>query len=383
MKEFDFDELDRAVTNLMGSVPGDGSQNDNAAATPATPSTTPSVDTSSTDNKDGSTSAETTSVDTSKDGASEVAEPVSDSGDVTESDKKPAASVAPRRSGRFMDVMHPSADMKTSDNKTSVPSREGKTLAPIGRSEDPEVSKPVEPVADETATPAQPANDDSKKDWPDPIDQADKPETAAPADKKPLVDLASELSSSDADKKPADETVSQTSPFLADAKAKVEKRPLGGMTDEMNEPSVPVPGESQTDKDTSVSTEPVAPELDNKLMAIESGSDSPDVNADVGQKLAVAVSTEKTPASSPGTTEPSQPTAPKGPVAIQPQYKEEPSTGDQKNGAIFDTDTYHKPLEHPAKKKSGWLWVVLIVGLIALGSGLGAAAYFMGILSYL
>lgn len=383
MKEFDFDELDRAVTNLMGNVPGDDTQNNNVATTTSTPSTTSSVNTADVESKDDSASAETHFIDTSKDNTSELDKPVSDSGDTAESDKKPVASVTPRRSGRFMDVMHPSADMKTSDSKPTAPSREGKTLTPVGKSEVSEVSKPVQPVVDETATPAQPANDDSKKDWPDPIDQADKPETAAPADKKPLVDLASELSSSDADKKPADETVSQTSPFLADAKAKVEKRPLGGMTDEMNEPSVPVPGESQTDKDTSVSTEPVAPELDNKLMAIESGSDSPDVNADVGQKPAVAVSTEKTPASSPDTTEPSQPTAPKGPVAIQPQYKEEPSTGDQKNGAIFDTDTYHKPLEHPAKKKSGWLWVVLIVGLIALGSGLGAAAYFMGVLSYL
>lgn len=380
MKEFDFDELDRAVTNLMGNVPGDDTQNNNVAATTSTPSTTPSVDTAKAENKDDSVGAETHSIDAGKDKTSELDKPVSDSGDTAESDKKPVASVTPRRSGRFMDVMHPSADMKTSDNKPTVPSREGKTLAPVGKSEVSEAPKPVQPVVDETVVSTQLTDDEGKQDWPDPIDQADKNEATAPDDKKSLVDLSSESDDLDADKNTIDETLSPTSPFLADAK--VEKRPLGGMADDISESFMSAAGESQADKDTSVPTEPVAPELDNKLMAIESGSDSSDTSSDAEQKPA-ATTTEEFPASSPDVTRPPQPTAPKGPVAIQPQYKEEPSTGDQKNGAIFDTDTYHKPLEHPAKKKSGWLWVVLIIGLIALGSGLGAAAYFMGILSYL
>ena len=68
-----------------------------------------------------------------------------------------------------------------------------------------------------------------------------------------------------------------------------------------------------------------------------------------------------------------------GPTSIPQQYREEPSTGDQANGAIYDTDTYHQPVEHPDKKGSGWMWVIWILVILLIGAGGGAALYFLGI----
>ncbi|MNL44290.1 hypothetical protein D3C87_1668540 [compost metagenome] len=74
------------------------------------------------------------------------------------------------------------------------------------------------------------------------------------------------------------------------------------------------------------------------------------------------------------------PAAVSGPASIQPQYKEEPSSTKEEHAAIYDTDSYHKPLTHPAKKKSGWLWVLWIVLLLALGAGGAAALYYFKII---
>jgi hypothetical protein len=75
-----------------------------------------------------------------------------------------------------------------------------------------------------------------------------------------------------------------------------------------------------------------------------------------------------------------EPVVPKGPISIPQQYKEEPSTGDAKNGAIYDTDTYHhQPLAHPKKKKSGWMWVIWIILILIIGAAAGAALYWAGI----
>jgi len=63
---------------------------------------------------------------------------------------------------------------------------------------------------------------------------------------------------------------------------------------------------------------------------------------------------------------------------IVQQYEEQPSTGDQTNGAIYDTSTYHQPLDaKPAKKKSSALvWVLWIVVLLIVGATAGAAWFY-------
>lgn len=63
------------------------------------------------------------------------------------------------------------------------------------------------------------------------------------------------------------------------------------------------------------------------------------------------------------------------PTSIQPQYEAHPTT-EGESGAIYDTEAYHQPLPTAAKKKSG-AWVILwIVLLLVLGGAVGAAVYF-------
>jgi hypothetical protein len=138
-------------------------------------------------------------------------------------------------------------------------------------------------------------------------------------------------------------------------------------------------------------TEPQAPvsvdlpeELQGDLVAIESGASmvadaAPTRPTDpvvapieleekpaVSEQLTTTVAAAAAPVSAVVST---------GPVSIPQQYREEPSTGDQTSGSIYDTASYHQPLEHPAQKKSGWLWVIWVLILLILGAGGGALAY--------
>lgn len=45
--------------------------------------------------------------------------------------------------------------------------------------------------------------------------------------------------------------------------------------------------------------------------------------------------------------------------------------------AIYDVNDYHQPLQHSTKQKSGWLTVVAIIMIIVVGAGLAAVAFFV------
>jgi len=110
-------------------------------------------------------------------------------------------SPAARRGGRFMDVVHPSSDMRGASTPTPRPA----SLAVPARP--PAVVEPIEPSA-----------------WPDPIDVPNGP---APLE----------------------------SPFLADAK--VEKRPLGG-SDQPLEPVIDFQVETEPQPEPEIMPEPIA-----------------------------------------------------------------------------------------------------------------------------
>jgi hypothetical protein len=285
VQDIDFDELDRAVSSASGS--------------------TPPADTSS-----------------------------SDAVTVTNrSTPRPEASPAPaarRSSGRFMDVVHPSSDMRTS---TSTPERS----APREPEEDKrEEEKPVERTSD----------------WPDPLDfhgfTTDEPEKTEEA---PEPEPAQEEEAP----RPLE------SPFLSDTK--VEKRPLGAFstmeTPEASEPDtllLEAPDEELLTAETEGKTEDIP-------------TPEPEAEEVVEEEIPQPV-IEPTPEPTPIQDEP------QGPTSIIQQYKEQPSTADQPSGAIFDTETYHQPLTHTPKKKSGALVIVWILALILVGAGAGAAVYF-------
>jgi hypothetical protein len=432
MKDLDFDELDRAVNSLMSNVPKSAPQ--------ITGTNEKTLDLGSLGGDSQGIPAKLE--DMAKKAAEQEAPtampvpsapPVS-SPSVTATPRPAAPAVkapdrpqssapAVRRGGRFMDVVHPSSDMKKPETPRPV-SRQGVTIEPVGKAApgepvvQPKTFAPApvmtetekepadepKPVADDTLKPLEPPKIDtsvknnattepapSSSDWPDPLDMVAKNDTAAPL----------------------------TSPFLADAK--VEKRPLGGLSAPETDDKKPEQQEALTpeldlgagaselqaaleemkpqEKEPTASkpetspmptpklpgdedlTAPLPEELQGDLMAVEADTTHDEMKQKHDTELKKeqpADSEEEKPVSKETLkVEPkSDSSAPSGPTSIPQQYHEEPSTGDQENGAIYDTSAYHQPLAHPAKKKSGWLWIVWIVAILLLGAAGGAAIYF-------
>lgn len=297
MQDIDFDELDRAVNSVSNPTP---------PSIPDTPS---------------------------------VSVPVSQ--------PKPTVSSTPaarRSSGRFMDVVHPSSDMRGA----SVPERSAPRDVPVKPTFEETLAPKSVPSATPTfSEPSKPAPVASA-DWPDPLDFQGFSLEETPRTPKPEPAPVVEESQEEAPAQPLE------SPFLSDAK--VEKRPLGAFSanDEPDElPLIEEPEET--------------PLLDapDEVELLEAENYTPP---------AVEVTEEKTP-------EPTPAPAPiveehQGPTSITQQYKEQPSTADQPSGAIYDTEAYHQPLIHAPRKKSGALVIVWIAALILVGAGAGAAVYF-------
>ena len=320
MKEFDFDELDRAVNSQLTG---------NGAAGPV-------------------------------DDEVVIAQP---------EQVQPQPTTQPlatrRSSGRFMDVVHPSSDMRTK----TVPARH---IAREGLNIPPSRSTTFEP--DVSYQPLQPA----VSDWPDPLDfkpsnPSITPTTTIEASQnvKPATETEEDIdidqiaeSINKTFRQDQDAIAPLESPFLADAK--VDKRPLGAFSGEAGpavEPSpmanwAPDPDmPTSTSEDNPVSSEESLPaELQDDLLLIESG-------VEVTEKTKLDEQTAPV-------------DAPSGPTSIPQQYTEQPRTDDKPTAAIFDTDDYHKPLSHPAKKKSGWWLVLWIALLLVVGAGAGAAVFF-------
>lgn len=370
MKELDFDELDRAVNTLMGDVsstpaprPNDddhttmleipstleGDQPVPIFTPPAAPNTTPAVIT-----------------------------PV------------PAA----RRGGRFMDVVHPSSDMKTASGVAPRPvSRQGATIAPRQPSRQPEVIAPIPKAIDEPATVTE------TQAWPDPLDMAGyqrEPDTTAPAvePEMPVIleipampeasevpEIIPELPATEPSAPPAeidepDDEQPLSTPFLSDAK--VEKRPLGtNSTEELDHAPVTTAAASEDETPNAEDQLPAMPEPAPVILPAELQTDVLSIESDASVEGGVTADQKPRTDSSDQSTSATAPeiTAPVGPTSIQQQYTEQPSTSDQTTGGIYDTDSYHKPLAHPAKKKAGWMWVVWVVLLLILGAAGGAIAY--------
>ncbi len=335
MKDLDFDELDRAVNSVIGGNQGQADIVKEDTGASATASVSDATNT-----------------------------------DVAPNTSVPSAAMPPlqppaarRSTGRFMDVVHPSSDMRSNFVSPRPNAREGVTVQPS------DTSTVEEPVLSSS-----PATDFVKSEWPDPIDynkSYDQPKTEEAA--RPLVNEAPSSPVDDLVSVSADDTMPPLeSPFIADAK--VEKRPLGAFAesspaqnDSIEEPAV----EPDIDLSTNVTDTPnkdalMPAELQNNLLSIESNEDTAEVpvaeqtaGPEVAPTNVQAAVSEATP-----------------PVAITQQYVEQPSTGDKPAGSIFDVDNYHQPIAHPKKKKSGWLMIVWIVLLIIFGIAAGAAFYF-------
>lgn len=302
MKDIDFDELDRAVNSVIGTASSD------MVAEPAPESTN---------------SDETIPV------AVSVTSSTSQVDDSQNQPAAPAPLAARRSSGRFMDVVHPSSDMRSTTSESSTPSL-------------PQFGKTVTPSAEFEETPQDTTTEASPEAWPDPIDMAQQdtsPEVSSP--ETPL-----------------------ESPFLADAK--VEKRPLGAFSSDTPEPTEAV--DQKTNEESEIEEHPIhtdvpmPAELQDDLLSIESDSDVPAI--------------EETPDAPAPLVTPPVAVETTGPTSINQQYSEQPSTSEQPAPVIFNTDAYKQPLAHPGKKKSGWLVVLWVFLLLVVGAGIGALVYY-------
>jgi hypothetical protein len=330
MTDLDFDELDKAVNNIMeGGKPEPSS---------VTPSAEPDV-----------TSASSPRV-------------------ATPPPSLPSRPPASRRTGRFMDVVHPSSNMKPA--AAVVPSSSVSASIVLPRTEasatnSSSVSEPAIPSAMDAPV----TSPDS--DWPDPVELA-KPSSddssAAP------LGVAAVTAATQGTPKDAESTFS---PFLTGAK--VEKRPLGSpfSSAELNDSTTPEDESAQLPASVK-DVDPTLPdELHGDLLAIEARSlDHPDDKPIESAGLEISPK-DDTKLESEKKFEGPQALKPEytGPTSIPQQYKEEPSSSKVENGSIYDTDSYHQPLAHPAKKKSGWLVVIWILLILAIGAGIGAAVY--------
>lgn len=311
--DIDFDELDKAVNSLMGGVkPGESDEETPAQKTLAiSPTLGP-------DEKPAYNKLD----EVAKKIGSETLVPGGERTIVEDLDTvaPPAAApipvkpltIAPRPPiGRFMDVVHPSSDMRTNTAAVQPSVAVTPAAAPLPQ---------PQPVVQEVAKP----------------DTSTSQRTTIP------------------------EAASLT-PFLPDAK--VEKRPLGGQISSNVTDTVP--------ETTSINSEPVETS-DNTQKVL-------DATTIQGETSAELQSIESTPVTnvpdhmqesvrSVESVDTEQLTSPSGPAG-----HDAPAA----DGAIYDVNNFHQPLDHPAKRKSGWGVVVIILIIIIVSGALGAAAYFL------
>ncbi len=312
MSDLDFDELDKAVNSLISA----NKSLSGSAPVASSPATSPVV------TAPVPTPIPTPAPTLSSSAAAPVTNPVTTPAPIDKPVVAPQSLASQRASGRFMDVIHPSSDMRATSN-TAEPIKPVVTpISPIQETQTP-VAKPVEPQA--ISTP-------------------------------PL-----------------------ESPFIAGAK--VEKRPLGAFSSvslddkSADSPSAaPEPADPAKDVEANDATSVQAPseeteaplpeELQDDLLKIEAGvpvsiedSTLPEQNSQNN------IASQQTP-------------TPEGITSIVQQYKADKPKDDDKPGAIYDTSVYHKPIQTDVKKKAGWLWILWVLLLMVIGVGAGVVAYF-------
>ncbi|MFZ2545525.1 MAG: hypothetical protein WAW62_00700, partial [Candidatus Saccharimonas aalborgensis] len=291
-----------------------------------------------------------------------------------------ASTVPPaiKRRGQFMDMIHPSSDMK----KAATPGvkREGITIQPSPTQPHEEMVASPAPTENGTTSEAElndeqppviesgnslletPTDSTDEVGYPDPMEFTGKDEATdhtsdssieeaeSTTQNDPVVDTSDQHQDMPVDDEPL------SSPFLPDAK--VEKRPLGSQ--DISTVSTEVEGNSAP---------PVIlpAELGTEVLAIEStGGTHSEIESEIEQDISPSSEpVMDTPAASDTTQTGS----------IAQQYAEKPSTSATSTGAIYDTDTYHQPLDHTPKKRSILGIVIWMLSLILIGAA-AAAAYF-------
>lgn len=385
MTDLDFEELDKAVSDLMK----DTDEPQSEAAIPVAAQPAPAAPY----------------------GASPAATPDPAPEAPNNSGETP---LAVKRRGKFMDMVRTPAGGPV-QMPVSAPKREGITVtAPSDEPAQPADMSQAEDTTEPATAPETPAvsaagyanNPAPASEWPDPIDmmeslaaKADAPEATEPTEETtpatPAVEPAEEATSErPVEPEPSEPNLEQsfesklstvlqpevsdeptasdlpivedapteeamTSPFLPDAK--VDKRPLGEFTADPQPHTDDAPEAEPQNEDEPESAEPV-------------GAPAPPV----AESEVEATSTEESIDDSTSPQGDAAEQAPAMPQAtdIPQQYTEQAPSAPAENGAIYDTAAYHTPLAAVPAKKHGaamaiiWILVILIIGACA------GAAYF-------
>lgn len=333
MSDFDFDEIDKAVAGALG-----GSDEPSLPADELLPSS----------------SRETV--------APEKVPPVEPKKHEDEP-VKPRTSLASRRgAGRFMDVMHPSSDMRVRQTASSP-----KPMAPT----------PTEELSEQ--------GQDSYEQ-----DEAPRRGGLHSAAVHSSAPMSAHISShhEEVEEGEGDNTQGAVSPlaspFLTDAK--IEKRPLGSAapTGAFTAPTV----EEELDFDdfeSTATTLPIANDDQETPLLLEAAEDfflesgEEELTQQPGELAVEPGALESEHDTSVQKSEPTPaPTVdeavPTGPTSIKQQYEERPTESGE-SGAIYDTENYHQPVTYPEKKRAG-AWTILWISLLIIfGAGVGVAFY--------
>lgn len=349
MKDLDFDELDKAVSSMVGGAKPAPKLRENQPVTggSATPVIPPKSQQSA--------------------------------GNITVTPGRRSARLGVARTGKsFSDIIpiKPPAKLPSRSARTVTPTPSGtnseskpEAVSPTAPSIEPPVTPSAtlsaSPVASKPAAKAPspaakttPKAHNSQEKWPDPLDfhaELEKP-SAPTVDKKTGVD--GELLDNPSDQ--------PSSPFLPGAK--IDKRPLGAFTDTPEAPAkVPTP------------SAPVLAEESPELPKAPSQEDPQE---------AIAVATEQEAEALAETTQEEADQVHKqvlesAQASIAPQYKTPEKAPSQDKRPVFDTKEYHPPLieatVHGHKSSGGaskFVLGLLIVALLAAG-GYFVYLYFM------
>ncbi len=328
----------------------------------------------------------------------DTSQPATSSNDDSPSPLKPHAG-----KGRFMDMVHPSADMTSavtppksdSDDGPSVPSV-GKTIAPASKDIKPDpvpeknvddlpVVKQLSPIedADPSSLVATPDIAETKKA--DPLEEATKKERERVArdgakqrkaehnlaDKKPeeekdKTEVPEEDSKPD-DKLDKDKTENKPL-FLEDAK--VEKRPLGAFNEnaksdakENERPALKPKSKEEQDDTQKTTPPPPPPEFNKEVVALEAS----DENVLTEEKP------EKVPDQVKGSNKDNEN------FSLPPQYKQAiESKNEAAQSSIYEPAAFDAFADNntPSTTKP-WMWVIIFLGIIALGVALSLGTFFV------
>ena len=391
MKDIDFDELDRAVSSVLGQQgpSGDGVVTSQAVSTVAEEPVKAS--------------------DVVPDAQNPVQAPAA---------PQPAVSTTPlaiKRRGKFMDMVHPSADMTSgapaapvksprtspvlqplsSDVSPEVPEQNGVSLAATESTAELDESQALigaEPVSVESLLPEHVSDADVVTDETveavntevDKEDLSNESETTADesvATEQPEQEVATEskqslyvdpLELAAAEEQPqAEESIEATSvavppvttttdqaatPFLTDAQ--VDKRPLGAFGETegattAGEEAVATSSEPSVQTEVPVDSQaspavPLPRELQPDVVEVESSAQEPETS----------------------------------PVPLTSGAKtNEPQDGRVEGHPLFDTSTYHEPITAVrGKGMPGWAkWLICLLVCLALGAGVGYFLFTAGL----